>query len=101
MRAFAGANLAMRFHFNLLTSFAAGNLLSVSFDPLNLLSRATHCPPGMGDVAQLFADEVIAFQIMMGTHQFAEAQALGFVIAEGAHFDEGQELLLSEGDKDE
>ena len=54
-------------------------------------------PPGMGDVAQLFADEVIAFQIMLGTHQFAEAQALGFVIAEGAHFDEGQELLLSEG----
>ncbi|HUS35067.1 MAG TPA: hypothetical protein VM680_06910, partial [Verrucomicrobiae bacterium] len=47
-RAFAGGDLDLRYHFNLPDTFKPTDLLSVSFDPLNLDTSAANTDPRFG-----------------------------------------------------
>ena len=69
-RAFAGGDLELRYHFNLPGTFAAGDLLSVSFDALNL-----HEGAGVPD--SRFGVEVYFNNILVGSQVVIRPANLG------------------------
>lgn len=73
-RAFAGGDLELRYHFNLPGTFAAGDLLSVSFDALNL-HQDTAIPSTTPD--SRFGVEVYFNNILVGTQVVIRPANLG------------------------
>ena len=61
-RAFAGDDLELRYHFNLPATFVAGDLLSVSFDALNL---HTEVPDSRFGVEVYFNNVLVAPQVVI------------------------------------
>lgn len=64
-RAFAGADLEMRYHFNLPGSIAAGNLFTVSFDALNLHVDAATVPDPRFGVEVYFNNVLVGSQVVI------------------------------------
>ena len=88
-RAFAGGDLELRYHFNLPGSFAAGDLLSVSFDAMNL--DTSGADPRFGVEVYfnniLVAPEVVIRQANFGTTYTTTPFSLasvGAVVGSGA-----------------
>jgi hypothetical protein len=63
-RAFAGGDLELRYHFNLPDTFAAGDLLSVSFDANNL-HEGTDVPDSRFGVEVYFNNVLVGTQVII------------------------------------
>ena len=64
-RAFAGADLALRYHFNLPTSLVASQLMAVSFDALNLHIDAATVPNPRFGVEVYFNNVLVGAQVVV------------------------------------
>ncbi len=64
-RAFAGGDLELRYHFNLPGTFAANDLLSVSFDALNLHVDAATVPDSRFGVEVYFNNVLVGTQVVI------------------------------------
>ena len=69
-RAFAGGDLELRYHFNLPGTFAAGDLLSVSFDALNLHIDAANVPDPRFGVEVYFNNILVGTQVVIRPANF-------------------------------